>query len=235
MSEEMQSATVDKLFAALSKAQGKLLGAKKDTENPFHKSKYADLASVWEACRAALCECGLCVVQTTRQSGEKGVCVVTILGHSSGEWIRGEVYMPAQKPDAQGFGSAITYARRYGLAAIVGVAPEDDDANAASVPKASHEPIKMPPAKAPAPTREQQAAQLPTQLTASVEAMELHGKVKASISNSRTVGELQEVWLDFSDVDTTRWTKAMIDGLVAEKKATYRRLMAQQVASAGAR
>ncbi len=126
-----QSATIGKLAEALAKAQSKLLPAAKDSENPFFKSKYADLASVWEACRAALTENGLAVVQLAH-STEKGVGVETMLVHSSGEFISESLEVPAAKHDAQAFGSAITYARRYGLAAMVGVAPEDDDGNAAA-------------------------------------------------------------------------------------------------------
>lgn len=127
----MQSESIAKLAEALSKAQGKIKGASKDTANPFFKSKYADLASVWDACREQLSAHGLSVIQTTDNAPE-GVCVVTTLAHSSGEWIRGKLTMQPVKNDPQGVGSAITYARRYALAAMVGVAPEDDDGNAAS-------------------------------------------------------------------------------------------------------
>lgn len=127
----MQSESIAKLAEALSKAQGKIKGAAKDTANPFFKSKYADLASVWDACREALTENGLCVLQTT-EDGIEHVTVITTLSHSSGEWIRGRLTMKPVKNDPQGIGSAITYARRYALAAIVGVAPEDDDGEAAS-------------------------------------------------------------------------------------------------------
>lgn len=126
-----QSESIAALAAALAKAQGEIKGAAKDTANPFFKSKYADLASVWEACRAELTKNGLSVIQTTDDGGN-GITVVTTLAHSSGEWIRGRLTMRPVKDDPQGVGSAITYARRYALAAIVGVAPEDDDGNAAS-------------------------------------------------------------------------------------------------------
>jgi hypothetical protein len=127
----MQSESIAALAAALSKAQGAIKGASKDTANPFFKSKYADLASVWDACRDALSANGLSVIQTT-DDGAEGVTVITTLAHSSGEWVRGKLTMKPAKNDPQGVGSAITYARRYALAAMVGVAPEDDDGNAAS-------------------------------------------------------------------------------------------------------
>lgn len=126
----MQSETIGKLAEALAKAQGAIKGATKDTKNDFFRSKYADLSSVWDACRSQLAANGLSVIQTMDDS--QGVTVVTTLAHSSGEWIRGRLTMKPVKDDPQGVGSAITYARRYALAAMVGVAPEDDDGNAAS-------------------------------------------------------------------------------------------------------
>ena len=126
-----QSEQIGKLIEALSKAQGEITGALKDSKNPFYKSSYADLASCWDACRAQLSKHGLAVVQTT-EPNQDGVTVVTTLAHSSGEWIRGTLPMKPVKNDPQGIGSCITYARRYALAAIVGLAQIDDDANAAS-------------------------------------------------------------------------------------------------------
>jgi hypothetical protein len=135
----MQSETIGALAAALSKAQADITGALKDSSNPFFKSKYADLASCWDACRKQLAANGLSVIQTTRMA-EQGLVLVTTLAHSSGEWIAGEmpVLIAVQgksgefkevTPQAQG--SGITYARRYALAAIVGLAQVDDDAEAA--------------------------------------------------------------------------------------------------------
>jgi hypothetical protein len=135
----MQSETIGALAAALSKAQADITGALKDSSNPFFKSKYADLASCWDACRKQLAANGLSVIQTTRMA-DQGLVLVTTLAHSSGEWIAGEmpVLIAVQgksgefkevTPQAQG--SGITYARRYALAAIVGLAQVDDDAEAA--------------------------------------------------------------------------------------------------------
>jgi hypothetical protein len=125
-----QSETINALASALSKAQGQITGALKDSSNPFFKTKYADLASVWDACRDQLSANGLCVIQTLSNK-EDQIVVTTTLAHSSGEWIRGELAVKPVKSDPQGIGSAITYARRYTLAAIVGVAQIDDDAEAA--------------------------------------------------------------------------------------------------------
>ena len=126
------SDSIKELATALAKAQAVMAGAKKDSTNPHFRSKYADLASIWEACRDALTSNGIAVVQMTRARPEDVVIVETRLLHSSGEWIEGELLVPVMKADAQGYGSAITYARRYALAAAVGVAPEDDDGNAAA-------------------------------------------------------------------------------------------------------
>lgn len=129
------SDNIAELAAALAKAQGVIEGAKKDADNPFFKSKYADLASVWEACRKPLTDNGLSVVQTSEFIGEcDKVCIETMLCHSSGQWIRGRLVMKPVKGDPQSVGSCITYARRYSLQSMVGIAPEDDDGNAASQP-----------------------------------------------------------------------------------------------------
>lgn len=117
-------------FTALSKTQAAIKGALRDSTNPHFKSKYADLESTWEACRAQLGGNGFAVVQTPFSEGEN-IGVVTVLGHSSGAWVKGRLTVKPMKFDAQGAGSAITYLRRYALAAMVGVAPTDDDGEAA--------------------------------------------------------------------------------------------------------
>src|SRR5574343_335134 len=121
-----RSETVGTLFAALAKAQGAMEAAIKDSENPHFKSAYADLASVWDACRGALSANDLAVIQMPSAYGNV-VTVSTYLGHSSGEWIEGKLTLLARSSSPQDVGSAITYARRYGLSAAVGVAPDDDD------------------------------------------------------------------------------------------------------------
>jgi hypothetical protein len=125
----------NELFAALAEAQAEIGTAAKGTSNPFFKSKYADLASVWAAVQAALPKHGLSVSQFPVSQDPELVSVVTVLGHKSGQWMRGTLTMRPVKPDPQGIGSATTYARRYALAAVAGVAPEDDDGERAS----SHE------------------------------------------------------------------------------------------------
>ena len=120
-----QSQDIGKLAEALAKAQGSMEGAKKDAKNPFFKSEYSTLHSVWDACRGPLSANGLAVIQTTEGYGD--VIVVTTLCHSSGQWIRGKLSVKPQKTDSQALGSCITYLRRYALAAIVGLSPVDDD------------------------------------------------------------------------------------------------------------
>jgi hypothetical protein len=129
----MQSETIGKLAEALAKAQAVIESAKKDAENPFFKSTYADLASVWDVARRPLSDNGLSVSQLPGISEGQKVRLQTILMHSSGEWLSSDFDMPYLKADPQAVGSALTYARRYSLAAIVGiVAEEDDDGNSAA-------------------------------------------------------------------------------------------------------
>jgi hypothetical protein len=104
-------------------------GATKDATNPHFKSKYADLSSVREACKP-LSKHGIAILQPTRADGA-AVTVTTLLIHDSGEWISEDLTLTAQQATPQAVGSAITYGRRYGLAAMVGIAPEDDDGEAA--------------------------------------------------------------------------------------------------------
>jgi len=139
----LQSESIANLAKALSIVQGKLTHAKKDSANPFFKSKYADLESVWDACRDLLAVNGLSVAQFpgTYSDLDKSMSLNTILMHTSGEWISQEMTVPVSKADAQGAGSALTYMRRYALAAVVGVVQADDDGNAASVqPKSVSKP-----------------------------------------------------------------------------------------------
>jgi hypothetical protein len=127
-----KSESIGNLAKALANVQKKIKPAVKDSANPFFKSKYADLNSVWDSCRDLLAENGLSVAQVNDVSSD-GVIVETVLMHESNEWLSGSIFLPLTKHDPQGVGSAITYGRRYGLAAIVGiVADEDDDGNAAS-------------------------------------------------------------------------------------------------------
>ncbi len=181
MSDAMQTDTVGKLFDALAKAQAEICGATKSAVNPHLKNRYADLAEVWLACRAALSKHGLCVIQTARSTSTgMGICLVTTLGHQSGEWIRGEMFIPAAKPDAQGLGSALSYARRYSLASMVGVYGEDDDGETAVHGK----PVK------------EEARDLAPRLEESVDLMAQAGRISKLLAAVVTKGELNEVFVN---------------------------------------
>ena len=119
---------------ALSAFQGDLMPAKKTEENPFFGMKYASLASVWDAVRKPLAENGLSVTQTLGNDLVKNdiLIVETTLLHKSGEWLASKLAITLTKQDPQAIGSAISYARRYSLSAILGVAAEDDDAESAT-------------------------------------------------------------------------------------------------------
>jgi hypothetical protein len=118
--------------AALVKAQKQFGPALKSSTNPHFKSKYADLAACVEAVIEALNASGIALMQRTIECAD-GVTVETVFVHESGETLSsGPLHVPAAKQDPQGYGSALTYARRYSLMAACGIAPEDDDGNAAS-------------------------------------------------------------------------------------------------------
>ena len=130
-----KSETINELAAALCKAQAAIRGAVEDSTNPHFKSKYASLQSYIDSAREPLTKNGLSVTQLLSDlncEAMKMVTIETLLMHSSGQWISSTFSVPVSKQDAQGFGSAITYARRYAFAAIVGIAPIDDDGNAAT-------------------------------------------------------------------------------------------------------
>lgn len=119
------------LFAALAKAQGEIENASKNAANPHFKSKYADLAEVLNTIRPTFATNGLSMIQSPGYDGSIA-SVTTVLAHSSGGYITGTASCVPAKADAQGIGSATTYLRRYGAAAVAGIAQEDDDGNAAA-------------------------------------------------------------------------------------------------------
>jgi len=134
------------IASALVKAQKAFGPALKTSTNPHFRSRYADLSACVEAVITGLNDNGIALIQQTHDS-EAGVCVETLFLHESGESLSaGKLHVPATKQDAQGYGSALTYARRYSLMAACGIAPEDDDGNAASrpsVPQARTLPAKV--------------------------------------------------------------------------------------------
>lgn len=128
-----KSESIKELAIALAKAQAAIRPALKDSENPHFRSKYADLSSVWDACRKPLTDNGLSVMQMPVDAGDGRVALTTMILHTSGEYITSTVSTRLQKDDAQGVGSALTYLRRYALSSAIGVvADDDDDGNHAS-------------------------------------------------------------------------------------------------------
>jgi hypothetical protein len=122
---------MQQIATALVKAQRDFAPALKQSTNPHFRSRYADLAACVEAVIDALNSNGIALIQRTHDS-DNGVAVETLLVHESGETLSGGIlHVPAAKQDPQGYGSALTYARRYSLMAACGIAPEDDDANLA--------------------------------------------------------------------------------------------------------
>lgn len=127
------SDAIDALAAALAAAQGEIRPALKDANNPAFNSKYADLSAVFDAVRPALTKHGLSVFQLPEHSDDALLHLTTRVMHKSGQWIEGTASIPVGKVNAHGYGSAITYLRRYCLSAALGVvADEDDDGNKAA-------------------------------------------------------------------------------------------------------
>lgn len=178
------------LFAALAKAQAQVKNAVRDSTNPHFRSKYSDLTSVKEACWEALTANGIAPVQMPINGAGTSVGVVTLLGHSSGQWIESTIFVAPGRFDAQGVGSIITYLRRYALAAMAGVAPEDDDGNAAvAAPEArTTQEAGAPPGAYP---RRQQAASAPR--GAAAEARKRWAEIAAGIDNDEKVADV-EAW-----------------------------------------
>ena len=173
-----RSETINALAAALAAAQGKIENASKDSANPYFRSRYADLASIWDAIRGPLSEHGLAVVQPVRVEGSS-VTVTTLLAHASGQWISSDLTMTAQRQmkdgggwekldSPQAIGSCITYARRYALAAMAGVAPEDDDGEGAQGLRQEQQQRQAP---APSAPQEKPARSVPGQLVQVFERM----------------------------------------------------------------
>jgi len=144
------SEQINEIATALAKAQSQISPAVKSAANPYFKSKYADLASVWDACRAALTANGIAVVQSPSSTDDGRVSVTTMLVHGSGQWLAETLTVKPKDDGPQALGSVITYLRRYALAAFAGVAPEDDDAQAAEGQKTGAKAVSKPVAVKPA-------------------------------------------------------------------------------------
>jgi len=187
------SQTIGAIAKALAGAQATIKDAKLNAENPFFKSKYADLASVKEACRLSLCNNGIAVVQSAEATGST-VTVTTMLTHESGEWFKSTLTGTAKDESPQAIGSCITYLRRYALAAMAGVAPEggDDDAEAAQHRPTQSQPRPSQPEHRPVAQRGQttKAAELVARMKAQREA---EGKPPLPIDTKPSEEEMQDV------------------------------------------
>jgi hypothetical protein len=126
------SEQIEKIAQAFLTAQKSIKFAVKDVQNPHLKNRYADLPSVIDAVKTALNDAGISIIQTAGDLIDGKMILTTVLMHESGQWFRSDTTMPLTKQDAQGYGSAVTYARRYALSAITGLYQDDDDGNYAS-------------------------------------------------------------------------------------------------------
>lgn len=121
------SDSIQKIGAALVGAQEEIRFAIKDSTNPHFKSRYADLGSVIDAIKKSLNDNGIAFIQMPTESETGTLALSTRLIHNSGEWIEDTAVCPLQKNDPQGYGSALTYLRRYSLASVTGLYQDDDD------------------------------------------------------------------------------------------------------------
>lgn len=180
-----KSEQINELAVAMAKAQLELENASKNAANPHFRSKYADLAEVLNTVRPVFAKHGLAVIQAP-EYGDGIAAVETMVTHASGQWISCTVSAPVSKQDAQGIGSAITYCRRYGLAAMAGVAQEDDDANGAVS----------------GPGKTAQAKQEAEAKKALAEAVERHRDTIDAIKQGIASGDLSgaaEAWFELND------------------------------------
>lgn len=140
-----RSVEIDKLAAAMAKAQAHVKHAIKDSTNPHFRSSYSSLKAIWDACRIALTENGVSVIQALYAGAGNEVGLETMLLHESGQFLSERFLMPVPKFDPQGVGSATMYSRRYALAAIVGVSSGDDDDDGESAMRDTPSNAPMPP------------------------------------------------------------------------------------------
>lgn len=194
----MQSRELGELASALAKAQGAMKPAAKSATNPFFKSNYADLPAIVAACRDQLANNGLAVSQRT-DFDEAKTYIETILMHASGQWISARYPVNPVKNDPQGMGSAVTYARRYSLAAIVGVvSDDDDDGNAGSGKTADGSSTKTPPPIAPKkidPPHDPETGEVgPHAIAANGSPVEWGSKLIAALKAATSVEEVQ-AWM----------------------------------------
>lgn len=185
------------IATAFVKAKRAFGPALKDKTNPAFRSKYADLGACLEAVEPALLDNGIALYQETFED-TAGVTVETVLLHESGESIRsGKLHVPAAKHDPQGYGSALTYARRYSLMAACGIAPEDDDGNAASKPAAAPQKPAQRPFDVDAAQKAIRAA------NSEEEATKFHNAALRRCENDEQRELIKRAWMDFEMANMT--------------------------------
>lgn len=179
---------ITELAKALPKAQAAFLKVAKDATNPHFSNKYASLSEIMAAVRPALNEAGITLLQPP-SAGAGAIQVTTILWHTSGQWFRATHTIPVSKADAQGFGSALTYARRQALQSTLGIAPEgEDDDGEGSVGRGAGRP-PLPPSEPSRPTLASRAANLEKRLD---EVKTLRDEEKAWDAGKALLDELRE-------------------------------------------
>ena len=210
------------IASALVKAQKEFGPALKSSTNPAFRSRYADLSACVEAVIDALNNNDIFMMQPTHEC-DNGVIVETIFIHSSGEQISsGKLHVPATKHDAQGYGSALTYARRYSLMTACGIAPEDDDGAAASKPKAA--PAK-PAAKASPPPAKIEGKEGPWQLKVSIEPQGEFADWAGIVMDATKLG-LEQAASEADVMSIFRTNKNIFDRMKAEPgSSAYEALM----------
>lgn len=189
--QAISSPTIGALAKALCKAQGEIVNPKKVSDNRFFKSKYADLAECLDSGLPAITNNGLAITQLMQGSD-----LHTVLMHESGEWIKSVYPVITSKKDAQGWGAGITYARRYMLCAIIGIAQEDDDGNQASGKKLTKKEVM------------QEAAE---NSTGAPDYYDIAAEIESDMHNCATLRELSDIWS--SNSNNLRWIEEYDAGL----------------------
>lgn len=196
------SQDITKLVAALHAAQGELRAVAKDATNPHFKNRYATLENVTDTARPVLQKHGIAWTQAPGELVDGAITLTTMLMHTSGQWMRSHFQMPLSKRDPQGTGSAITYACRYALMAVLGLPPTDDDAESAT-DRAAH----VQPQKNSQPARRQPTPDDDDRVVASL---------VAAMNLARTPAELKK-WND----DNKAVIEALPDEPFARVKAAF--------------
>lgn len=187
------SEKISQIAEALMNAQGRMEGVVRDSQNPFHKNRYASLEAVIDTVKPVLQAQDLCFVQFPGAIENGCITVTTRIMHISGEWIESDAQIPLTKMDAQSAGSAITYLCRYSLMAALGVPPIDDDANFADY--GNSEPVKkVTPAPAPAPAKKEVAPE-----TDEVARNFYRVAAKTAIDLQKTTADLKDWWKSETD------------------------------------